>query len=78
MIIFHGKADRVIPFDSVAKFARAMRRKHNRCELVDFEKAEHSFFNYNVSQEFFELTINAADRFLVELAILAPPDDGAF
>jgi len=77
-IIFHGKADRVIPFDSVNKFARTMTRKRNQCELVDFEKAEHSFFNFNVSEQNFELTMGAADRFLVDHGILDPRGDDEF
>jgi acetyl esterase len=77
-ILFHGKADRLIPFDSVSKFARTMQRKRNQCELIDFERADHSFFNYNVSQEIFELTMGAADRFLVEHGILDPRDEDDF
>jgi len=77
-MLFHGKADRVIPFDSVNKFARTMQRKRNQCELIDFEKADHSFFNFNVSQQIFELTMGAADRFLVDLGILEPREDDDF
>lgn len=71
-ILFHGKNDRVIPFDDTLSFHRAMKRKRNVCELVDFEAAEHSFFNFNVSHLHFELTVEAADRFLVEQGFLAP------
>ena len=74
-IIFHGKADRVIPFDPVCKFARKMKRKRNQCEFVDFEKADHAFFNFNVSEQNFELTMRAADRFLVDLGLLEPGED---
>lgn len=74
-ILFHGKADRIIPFDASARFARAMRRKRNTCELVDFERAEHPFFNFNVSELHFELTLAAADRFLVEQQVLAAAPD---
>lgn len=77
-ILFHGRADRLIPFDSVSKFARTMQRKRNQCELIDFEKADHSFFNYNVSQQIFELTMGAADRFLVDQGILEPCGDDDF
>lgn len=76
MLLMHGKADRVIPFDDVASFRRRMKWRGNRCKLLDFTKAEHSFFNFNVSHRNFEMTINAADHFLVEQAILeAAPDD---
>jgi acetyl esterase len=70
MMFFHGKSDRVTPFSEVATFCRRMRWRGNRCQLVDFNAAEHSFFNFNVSHSNFEVTINAADHFLVELGII--------
>jgi acetyl esterase/lipase len=70
MIIFHGKSDRITPFDEVERFRRKLRFWGNDCEVVDFEKADHSFFNFNVSHRNFELTIHAADRFLVERGFL--------
>lgn len=77
MIFFHGKSDRITPFDEVEKFRRRMRWRGNKVQLVDFEKADHSFFNFNVSHRNFELTINAADRFLVDLGFLDPAPDEA-
>ncbi len=74
MILFHGKMDRVTPYADAEKFARVVKRKRNKVELVDFDKAEHSFFNFNVSEFYYELTLKAADRFLVTHGIL--PDDG--
>jgi acetyl esterase/lipase len=76
MLFFHGKFDRITPFAEVEKFRRRLRWRGNSCELVDFERAEHSFFNFNVSHKNFELIIGAADRFLVERGLL-PPDDQA-
>lgn len=76
MMLFHGKSDRITPFDEVVRFRRKLRFRGNRCELVDFEKADHSFFNFNVSHRNFELTIRAADRFLVDRGFL-PPDESA-
>ena len=72
MMFIHGKADRVTPFEEVASFCRRMKWRRNNCRLLDFNGAEHSFFNFNVSHANFELTINAADAFLVELGILKP------
>lgn len=71
MIFFHGTSDRVTPFSEIATFCRRMRWRGNRCQLIDFSAAEHSFFNFNVSHSNFELTINTADRFLVDHGILA-------
>jgi acetyl esterase/lipase len=71
MLFMHGKADRVTPFEEVASFCRRMKWRGNRCRLLDFNGAEHSFFNFNVSHTNFEMTIAAADRFLVEHGVLA-------
>ena len=73
MILFHGKQDRVTPYADAQKFARVVKRKRNKVELIDFDKAEHSFFNFNVSDLYYELTLKAADRFLVDHGIL--PED---
>ena len=78
ILMFHGKSDRITPFDEVEKFRRKLRWRRNFCELVDFERADHSFFNFNVSHQNFEMTVGAADRFLVERGILDPePEDPA-
>jgi len=73
MLMFHGKADRIMPFADVASFRRKMAWRRNKVHLVDFEKADHSFFNFNVSHQFFEMTVVAADRFLVEQGLLDAP-----
>ncbi len=71
-LIFHGKADRVVPFEQSERFAKRYRKKKNTCELMEFEKAGHTFFNFNSDERNYELTLRAADHFLVELGILEP------
>jgi acetyl esterase/lipase len=75
MIFFHGKSDRLTPFADVEKFRRKARFWGNRCDLVDFEKADHSFFNFNFDARQFEHTIEAADHFLTDCGILAENPD---
>jgi acetyl esterase len=75
ILMFHGKADRIAPFADAERFRRKARFWRNDCRLVDFEKADHGFFNFNFSHLHFELTIEAADRFLVETGLLGPSDD---
>jgi acetyl esterase/lipase len=72
MLICHGKSDRLTPYEDAVRFARALKWRRNRVQLLDFEKAEHSFFNFNVSELHYELTLQAADRFLVEMGLLEP------
>lgn len=65
-ILFHGTQDRVVPYDASAYFAKRMRKKKNRCELHTYEGLGHGFFNFNVSFEVYQSTLNALDAFLVE------------
>lgn len=74
MLLCHGKSDRVMPFDTARRFAKSMKWRKNVCELLEFEKAEHSFFNFNVSEFYYELTLKAADHFLVDQGLLAPDE----
>lgn len=77
MLLMHGRADRVTPFEEVERFRRKLRWRGNHCELLDYERADHSFFNFNVSHLHFELTLEAADRFLTAHGLLDPPAEGA-
>ena len=47
-------------------------RKKTRAELLDFASAGHTFFNYNSHHQNYEITLRAADHFLVEEGILEP------
>ena len=71
-LLVHGKADTIVPHEDVAKFAKLMKRKKNPCEFIDFEAANHSFFNFNVSAKHFEITLNSMDAFLVSLDCIEP------
>lgn len=70
MLFFHGTADRVTPFAEVTKLCKSLRWRGNAVELVDFEKADHSFYNFNVSHEIFENTVAAIDNYLTEHNLL--------
>lgn len=74
MLFIHGKADRLAPFEEVASFCRRMKWRRNDCRLLDFNGAEHSFFNFNVSHSNFEITITEADHFLASLGLLPPEE----
>lgn len=70
MLLMHGTADRVIPFDGSYTFARKMARKKNKCRLIEFERQGHGFFNFNLSFEMYEATLMAMNEFLVELGFI--------
>jgi acetyl esterase len=71
-IIFHGTADRTVPFESVERFCAAMKKAGNVCQLVPFEDKGHGFFNYGRDKDnsSFKRTLQEADRFLTSLGYL--------
>lgn len=70
-IIFIGTEDRVIPFDMVLRFKRAMEWAGSRCDVEIYHGEDHSFFNSkNAEGLYFYLTTVAADRFLSSLGWL--------
>lgn len=44
-LIFHGTADKTVPFANAEKFAALMKTYGNDCQLVPFKDADHGFFN---------------------------------
>ncbi len=66
-IIFHGKDDKTVPFATVEEFTAAMKRSGNRCELVGYEGAGHSFFD---DGKYYDLTLAETDKFLSGLGWL--------
>jgi acetyl esterase len=72
-IIFHGKADKTVPYATAEAFTSAMKRAGNRCELVGFEGQGHGFFNFSRGASgFYRQTLDGADAFLVTLGFLPP------
>ena len=73
-LMVHGKSDTIAPHFLVEDFTRQMRRKRNRCELIDFDACNHSFFNFNVSPKHFEITLNTMDAFICDLGYIEPTE----
>jgi acetyl esterase len=67
-VIFHGKADVTVPFATVEAFTAVMKKAGNRCELLGYEGAGHSFFNQD---KYYALTLAETDKFLTGLGWLA-------
>lgn len=44
-IVFHGTADKTVPFENAERFARLMQEAGNECVLVPAEDKGHGFFN---------------------------------
>ncbi|MBT3270514.1 alpha/beta hydrolase fold domain-containing protein [Candidatus Poribacteria bacterium] len=77
-IVFHGEADRTVPFRTAELFADAMAAAGARCELHAYAGEDHGFFNYGRGDAFFD-TLRAADEFLASLGYMeGPPEVEAF
>ena len=70
-VIFHGTADRIVPYKLAELFTEKMHTQGNRCELIGYQGAEHGFFNYgrDWNAPFID-TVNRMDAFLVSLGYL--------
>jgi acetyl esterase/lipase len=69
--IFHGTADEVVPYATVAAFAKAMKDAGNTCELNGYDDEGHGFFNYGRARnKMFVATLKEADKFLARLGYL--------
>ena len=69
-IIFHGKADALVPISEVDAFCRKAVDLGNRCELVSFEEATHGFFNPQYSMKWYYETLSGMDTFLRSLGYI--------
>lgn len=69
-IIFHGTADRLVPFAEAEAFCRKANEWGNRCELVAFDGATHGFFNPARSVKWYYETLAGVERFLRQLGYL--------
>jgi acetyl esterase/lipase len=69
--IFHGKADKTVPYATVEAFAKAMKAAGNTCELFGYDDEGHGFFNYGRARNrMFVATLKEADKFLAKLGYL--------
>ena len=63
-IIFHGEADKTVPFETAKMFADMMVSKGNSCKLIGYPGQNHGFFN---GEPWKSKTLKEADAFLVSL-----------
>ncbi len=74
MLFLHGKNDRIAPLAEVISFRRWMRWKRNRCEVVEYEAADHRFFNFNMNQVLHDVAIKDMEIFLRQLGFIPNKD----
>ena len=76
-LVFHGTADRIVPFENVERFTQLMKDAGNRCILVPFEKKGHGFFNGSFfrpknGDDDFSQCMNKSVEFLSALGFVRP------
>ena len=75
-LIFHGTADKTVPFENAESFVRLMTEAGNECVLVPFAGKDHGFFNgsffrkKNVDNTDFTITMQRSIEFLKTQGIL--------
>lgn len=68
-IIFHGKNDTTVSYESAEAFCNAMKEAGNRCELKGYDGAGHGFFNFGRGDAY-PKTVEQMDEFLTSLGWL--------
>ena len=71
-LIFHGTADKTVPFENVERFTALMKEAGNQCTLVPFKGKGHGFFNGSFfraknTDEDFDVTMAKSLEFLKSL-----------
>jgi acetyl esterase len=74
-MVFHGTADRTVPFENAERFTKLMKEAGNVCVLVPFEGKDHGFFNGSFFRKGngdgdFNLTMKHSIEFLKAQGIL--------
>ena len=70
-VIFHGKADAVVPYADVEKFCAESQKLGNRCQVFGYDGAPHGFFNPRVNKgKWYDETLQELDRFLTTIGYL--------
>ncbi len=69
-IVFHGDADRTVPYENVERFQQLMTESGNACRLVTYEGAAHGFFNQGREGNAFDDTLKKTDEFLTAIGFL--------
>lgn len=71
-LVFHGNADKTVPYENAVRFQSEMAKAGNACELVTYEGSGHGFFNKGRKDNRYEDTTRRLDEFLVKIGYLAP------
>ncbi|MCB4798839.1 prolyl oligopeptidase family serine peptidase [Tamlana sp. PT2-4] len=76
MLLFHGKADKTVPFENAKRFNKLMQKAKNDSKLFAYKDQGHGFFNGSFFRKksddtFFNETMYQTDLFLIKLGYLS-------
>ncbi|MCB4807916.1 alpha/beta hydrolase [Tamlana sp. 62-3] len=76
MLLFHGKADKTVPFENAKRFNKLMKKAKNNSTLFAYKNQGHGFFNGSFFRKksddtFFNETMYQTDLFLIRLGYLS-------
>ncbi len=75
-LVFHGTADKTVPFENAERFTKLMKDAGNDCRLFAFEDQGHGFFNSKFfrpklkDEKLYEQTMQQTVDFLVNLGFV--------
>lgn len=80
-LLFHGTADKTVPFENAERFARLMDAAGNECVLVPFTGKDHGFFNGSFfrarnGDDDFNLAMKDSIAFLTKHGFIAERSSG--
>jgi len=67
-IVFHGKADKTVPFENAQRFADGMKKAGNACTLFGYDGQGHGFYR---KDPYYSTVVREVDKFLVALGWLS-------
>jgi len=71
-VIFHGKADRTVPYADVERFCMESTRVGNQCQLFGYQGATHGFFEPSrAGGKWYREALREMDHFLTTIGYLA-------
>ncbi|WP_199270297.1 prolyl oligopeptidase family serine peptidase [Algibacter sp. L3A6] len=74
-LIYHGTADKSVPFENVERFTNLTNEAGNICELIAFKDKEHGFFHGSFFRKTnaavdFNMTMEKSMEFLVNINMI--------
>ena len=75
MLMIHGTADRLVPYDDALDFSEKMSKKKGAFEFVEFEGRDRTFFNHNTDPISYEAALSTMNSFLDRHDLLEASED---